>query len=148
MLAYGVPPSEEVSMKIDVEPVMSFCGPVVNIRRVKSGTSISYGGVYKTKKDTNIGVVQVGFADGLPRSWYEKGFVSYEGNYYNIAGRICMDQFMVDFRDVKPNMGDEVLIFGKTEKDEIPIEDIAKKIKTTTYVLLTAIQGRTEHVII
>ena len=148
MLAYGVSPSDEVKMKIDVEPVMSFCGPVVNLRRVESGTSVSYGGVYKTKKETNIGVVQIGFADGLPRQWYEDGFVSYEGNYFNIAGRICMDQFMVDFREVKPNMGDEVLIFGKKKKDEIPIETIAKKIKTTTYVLLTAIQGRTEHITI
>ena len=55
---------------------------------------------------------------------------------------------MVDFRDVKPNMGDEVLIFGKKKNDKIPIETIAKKIKTTTYVLLTAIQGRTERIII
>ena len=116
MLAYGVSPSDEVKMKIDVEPVMSFCGPVVNLRRVESGTSVSYGGVYKTKKETNIGVVQIGFADGVPRQWYEEGFVSYKGNHYDIAGRICMDQFMVDFRDVEPNMGDEVLIFGKKKR--------------------------------
>ena len=50
MLAYGVSPSNEVEMNIDVEPVMSFCGPIVNLRRVKANTQVSYGGVYSTKK--------------------------------------------------------------------------------------------------
>ena len=148
MLAYGVSPSNEVEMEIDVEPVMSFCGPIVNLRRVKANTQVSYGGVYKTKKNTNIGVIQAGFADGFPRPWYENGYVSYKGNYFNIAGRVCMDQFMVDFGDIEPNLGDEVLIFGKKDNDELSVELIADKINSTTYVLLTAIQGRTEHILI
>ena len=148
MLAYGVSPSNEVEMEIDVEPVMSFCGPIVNLRRVKANTQVSYGGVYITKKNTNIGVIQAGFADGFPRPWYENGYVSYRGNYFNIAGRVCMDQFMVDFGDIKPNLGDEVLIFGKKDNDELSIELIADKINSTTYVLLTAIQGRTELILI
>ena len=59
-----------------------------------------------------------------------------------------MDQFMVDFGNTSPTLGDEVLIFGKNDNDNIPIEKIAKNIDTTTYVLLTAIQGRTEYIII
>ena len=58
----------------------------------------------------------MGFADGLPRSWFENGYVSYNGEKYKIAGRICMDQFMVDFGDTEPKIGDEVLIFGKRKK--------------------------------
>ncbi len=148
MLAYGVAPSNEVKMSIDVEPVMSFCGPIVNIRKVGPNTQISYGGVYSTKKETNIGVIQTGFADGFPRPWYENGYVSYRGNYFNIAGRVCMDQFMVDFGEIEPELGDEVLIFGKKDGDEISVELIADKIHSTAYVLLTAIQGRTEHILI
>ncbi len=148
MLAYGIAPSDEVTMNIDVEPVMSFCGPIVNIRRVEAGTQISYGGVYKTTRSTNIGVIQTGFADGFPRPWYENGYISYKGDLYNIAGRVCMDQFMVDFGNAVPELGDEVLIFGKKDEDHIPVETIAKSIGTTTYVLLTAIQGRTDLVTI
>ena len=147
MLAYGVSPSDEVSMKINVEPVMSFCGPVVNLRKVAKNTPVSYGGIYITKKRTNIGVVQMGFADGVPRPWYENGYISYKGIEYKIAGRICMDQFMVDFGDIEPKIGDEVLVFGKRKNDFIPIETIAKKTNTTTYVLLTAIHGRTEYIV-
>ena len=148
MLAYGVAPSDEVSMDVDVEPVMSFCGPIVNIRRVKPGTQVSYGGVYTTRSDTNIAVVQMGFADGFPRPWYENGYVSYQGQHFKIAGRACMDQFMVDFGDVEPSVGDEVLIFGKKDGNQIPVESIADEIRTTTYVLLTAIHGRTERILI
>ena len=148
MLAYGVAPSSEVKMHIDVEPVMSFCGPIVNIRRVRAGTQISYGGVYSTEYETNIGVIQTGFADGFPRPWYENGHIIYKGDRYNIAGRVCMDQFMVDFGDMEPRLGDEVLIFGKKDENYIPVEMIADKIGTTPYVLLTAIQGRTERIVI
>ena len=148
MLAYGVAPSDEVSMDVDVEPVMSFCGPIVNIRRVKPGTQVSYGGVYTTRSDTNIAVVQMGFADGFPRPWYENGYVSYQGQHFKIAGRACMDQFMVDFGNVEPSVGDEVLIFGKKEGNQIPVESIAEEVRTTTYVLLTAIHGRTERILI
>ena len=111
MLAYGISPSNEVEMNIDVEPVMSFCGPIVN-ERVKANTQVSYGGVYSTKKNTNIGVIQAGFADGFPRPWYENG-CELQRDYFNIAGRVCMDQFMVDFGDIEPNLEDEVLILVK-----------------------------------
>ena len=87
-------------MDVEVEPVMSFCGPIVNVRRVKAGTQVSYGGVYTTQSDTNIAVVQMGFADGFPRPWYENGYVSYKGQNYKIAGRACMDQFMEENRAV------------------------------------------------
>ncbi len=148
MLAYGVSPSKEVSMKIRLKPVMSFCGSIVNLREVNSGTLISYGGKYQVKNKTNIAVVQTGFADGFPRDWYENGYVGYEGSYYKIAGRVCMDQLMIDFGSVIPKEGNEVLFFGKKDKNKISVEKIAEEINTTTYVLLTGIKGRTERVLI
>ena len=145
MLAYGAAPSDEVSMDVSVKPVMNYCGTIVNVSHVPKGTSVSYGGVYKTKKASNIAVIQMGFADGFPRPWYVDGFVGYEGKEYKIAGRVCMDQFMVDFGEDMPEEGKDVLIFGLTEKNNIPVEKIAKAINSTTYVLLTAIGGRTEY---
>ncbi len=58
---------------------------------------MSYGGVYETSSITHIGVIQCGFADGLPRPWYKRGYVSHNGKKFKIAGHICMDQFMVYF---------------------------------------------------
>ena len=148
MLMYGALPSDEVTNLIGVKPVMSFCGNIVNLRKVSKGTKISYGGLYKTSKATTIGVVQTGFADGFPRPWYEKGYVSCNGVKFNIAGRVCMDQLMVDFGDSKVSVNDEVLFFGKKGKDSIPVEKIASAISTTTYVILTGIQGRTRRFIL
>ena len=82
MLLYGALPSNEVVDSIGIQPVMSFCGSIVNVRQVKKGTHISYGGVYKTLKDCNIAVVQTGFADGFPRPWFQKGYVCYKRNNF------------------------------------------------------------------
>jgi len=146
MLLYGAYPSDEVPQDLNIQPVMTFTAPIVNVRHVPQNTAVSYGGVYHTKSDTNIGVIQCGFSDGLPRPWYVDGYVSYGGINYPIAGRICMDQFMVDFGDTEPIEGEDVLLMGKWEEGEITMETIAKSIDSTPYVLSTAIGGRTERI--
>lgn len=146
MLLYGAYPSDELAKTLPVKPVMCFKAPIVSVRTVPENTHISYGGVYKTKARTNIAVIQCGFADGLPRPWFKNGYINYKGKQYNIAGRICMDMFMVDFGDIFPNVNDEVLLIGKDDINEIRLETIANSIKSTPYVLVTAIGGRTERI--
>lgn len=146
MLLYGAFPSDEVPTNLDIKPVMEFRGPIVHVRRVSAGTQVSYGGVWTAEKDSTIGVIQTGFADGFPRPWYDGGCVSYNGKRYPIAGRVCMDQLMVDFGNDNVEVGEDVLFFGENEKDSIRVEEIADVIGSTPYVLLTAIQGRTEIV--
>ena len=148
MLLYGAFPSNEVSIDTELKPVMSYCGSIVNVRRVPKDTQVSYGGVYCTTRDTYIGVIQTGFADGFPRPWYEEGYVSYKGIKYKIAGRVCMDQLMVDFGETIPKVGDDVIFFGKNKSGHIPVETIAESINSTPYVLLTAIGGRTNYIYI
>ncbi|NOZ75777.1 MAG: alanine racemase [FCB group bacterium] len=145
MLMYGAFPSDEVPTDIPIQPVMEFRGPIVSVRRVSAGTPVSYGGVYVTKQETTIGVIQTGFADGFPRPWYEQGHVMYKGQPYRIAGRVCMDQFMVDFGDTRPLPGEEVLLFGEGADGRLTVDEIAKKTGMTTYMLLTAIGGRTRR---
>ena len=145
MLLYGSFPSDQVPRDLAIKPVMEFKGSVVSLRMVKTGTKVSYGGVWEAKEDTVIGVIQAGFADGFPREWYLNGFISFKGNKYSIAGRVCMDQFMIDFRGADVKVGDEVLIFGQNNLDKILVDDIAKDIGSTSYVILTGIKGRTER---
>ena len=146
LLLYGAFPSNEVPQDLPIQPVMEFKAPVVNLRKVKKGTLVSYGGVWSASQDTIIGVVQAGFADGFPRAWFEKGSISFKGERYKIAGRVCMDQLTVDFFNANVQCGDEVLLFGKNKIDSIGVEDIAERIGSTAYVLLTAIGGRTERI--
>lgn len=146
MILYGAFPSDEVPMDIDIKPVMEFRGPIVETRRIKAGTKVSYGGIWVANKDTTVGVIQTGFADGFPRQWYDGGYVIYNGNPYPLAGRVCMDQLMVDFDDEDVTVGDEVLLFGENGKDSLHMEEIAQQIQTTPYVLATGIHGRTERI--
>lgn len=146
MLLYGAFPSDEVLQELPIKPVMTFTAPVVEIRDVKAGTHISYGGVYTTKSDTRIAVVQAGFADGVPRPWYIDGFVKFKDQNFKITGRICMDQLMIDIGSADIQYGDEVLIFGSNEHGSIDINHIAKKIDSTSYVLVTAIGIRPKRV--
>lgn len=148
MLLYGAYPSEEVPRSLDLKPVMEFVAPIVTVRRVPKGTFISYGGKFKTEKDTNVGVVQCGFADGFPRPWYVDGHVMYKGGKYKIAGRVCMDQLTVDFGDVTPKDGETVLMMGEGEHGELRAEEIGRNIGSTTYVLFTTIHGRTERIFV
>ena len=146
MLLYGAFPSDEVPTDLDITPVMEFRGPIISLRRIKAGTKVSYGGVWEGKKDTTIGVIQTGFADGFPRSWYDGGYIIYKGKSYPIAGRVCMDQMMIDFGDDEPRIYYEVLLFGENRNDSLHMEEIAQQINTTPYVLSTGIHGRTEHI--
>jgi len=146
MLLYGAYPSDEVPMDLDLKQVMEFTGPIVSVRNVPKGTHVSYGGVYKTKNTTNLAVVQTGFADGFPRPWYKNGFVMYKGEKYPVAGRVCMDQLMVDFGNTIPSVGDSVLFWGENSNGKITVEEISKSIESTPYVLLTGIHGRTERI--
>ena len=146
LLLYGAFPSNEVPKELPIKPVMEFKAPVVNLREVKKGTLVSYGGVWSAPQDTIIGVVQVGFADGFPRPWYGEGSVSLKGELYKIAGRVCMDQLTIDFFNANVQCGDEVLLFGENKTDSILVENIAESIGSTPYVLFTAIRGRTEHI--
>ena len=146
MLLYGAFPSDEVPQDLPIKPVMTFTAPVVEVRDVKAGTHISYGGVYITKEDTRIAVVQAGFADGVPRSWYVDGFVKFKDQNFKITGRVCMDQLMIDVGSADIQYGDDILIFGSNEHGTIDVNEIANTINSTSYVLVTAIGIRPKRI--
>ena len=91
-------------------------------------------------------MVQSGFADGVPRPWFENGTVGYRGKRYPLAGRICMDQFTVDFGNDDIGIGDEVLIWGEDHGIQIPIEEISKDILSTPYVIFTGLSNRVKRI--
>jgi len=147
MLLYGAFPSDEVPQDLSIEPVMTLTAPIVEIRDVKAGTPISYGGAYLTNKDTKIAVVQVGFADGVPRPWYTRGYVKFKNKKFKITGRICMDQLMIDVGSSDIELWDEVTIFGSNSNGTISINKIAKEIESTTYVIVTGIGTRPKKIL-
>jgi len=89
-----------------------FRATVISVKRVPATTPVSYGYHYRTQTETTLALVSAGFADGVPRSASGKAFVRVGDVLCPVAGRIAMDQFIVDCGDTPVSVGDEVEIWG------------------------------------
>ena len=86
---------------------------LANVKDLPAGQGVSYGHQYVTERATRVGLVPIGYADGVPRAATNVGPLSVGGRRYRIAGRVCMDQVLVDLGPDHPaQAGDEVLLFG------------------------------------
>ncbi len=121
-------------------PVMSVKSRVISLRRLKKGTSVSYGRTFITTRDSLVGVVPIGYADGLLRAASNKVEFLVRGKRVPVVGRICMDLTMVDLTDVKGvKEGDEVVILGRQGQQEIGAQEIAERTNTIPYEVLTSL---------
>ncbi len=142
---YGLYPSSEVSReKINLKPAMTLKANIILVKDVEKDTCISYGGIFKTKRDSRIATIPIGYADGYTRLLTNKGKVLINGQRAPIVGKICMDQCMVDITDIKGdvNVGDEVVLFGKQGEEEIKVDELAQSIGTINYEVVSII-GKT-----
>ena len=127
-----------------LEPVMELRTNVVFIRRVKKGETVSYGRTWTAGQDTAIGVLPVGYADGLPRLVSNKWQAVIGGKTYPLVGRICMDQCMVDLgSDSKVSRWDEAVVFGGCAPDAA---ELARRIGTIPYEITCNINKRVPRV--
>lgn len=111
---YGLPPvADPAGGDFGLEPAMRVTAQLALVKRVPAGHGVSYGHEYLAPQDTFLGLVNAGYADGVFRSAGGNAEVSIRGQRYRIAGRVCMDQFVVDLGpDTDCEMGDEVVLIG------------------------------------
>jgi alanine racemase len=111
---YGLSPGEAIGSgaELGLRPVMSLRARFASVKRVPSGSGVSYGHHYTTAHETTLGVVPLGYADGIPRNASNTGPLLAAGAERTVAGRVCMDQVVVDLGDAPAAVGDEVVIFG------------------------------------
>ncbi|MBF0458612.1 MAG: alanine racemase [Nitrospirae bacterium] len=132
----GCPRSETAAFR----PAMAVKARLLHIRRVPAGRSISYGRTFVTERESVVGVVGTGYADGYPRSLSNKAHVLINGQYAPVIGRICMDVTMVDLTDchgAKEN-GEAVLI-GRQGDKEITASELAEWAGTISYEILISL---------
>lgn len=124
-------------------PVSSFKTHIASIRVVPAGETIGYGRRGVVTKESKIAVIPVGYADGLNRHLScSVGEMLVKGVRVPIIGSVCMDACMLDISETDAKVGDEVEIFGKN----IPVTEIAAKLDTIPYEILTAISQRVKRV--
>ena len=151
IILYGYYPSDEVDKsKLKLKPVMELKTNIVHIKKISSGQYISYGRKFKTKRESIIATLPVGYADGYTRLLFNKAKVIINGQFAPIIGRICMDQCMVDITDIKGDvkLGDEVILMGQENGIKIDADDIASMLGTINYEVVCMISKRVPRVYI
>jgi alanine racemase len=152
LLMYGYPPIESMAETVPVKPVMELVTNIVFMKNVKKGDYISYGRTWQASEDTVLATLPIGYADGLPRTLSGNFSVCIHGKLYPLAGRICMDQCMVDLGINPPvSRWDQVSIFGGADTCCDTVQsaaDIAKKLGTIPYEITCNINKRVPRVYI
>jgi alanine racemase len=145
---YGVSPSPEIGTPADLglRPVMTLSASLALVKQVPGGHGVSYGHHYTTPGETTLGLVPLGYADGIPRHASSTGPVLVDGKWRTVAGRVAMDQFVVDLGGDRPPPGAEAVLFGPGDRGEPTAEDWARAAGTIAYEIVTRIGPRVPRV--
>jgi alanine racemase len=153
---YGVQPSNDEGADLPVQPVLSLKSRLTMLHRLKTGERVSYGATWRAPKDSLIGVVPAGYADGVFRSLTNRGQVLVRGEFAPMVGTVCMDYFMVDLTAIDAQLrrqnaaeiavNDEVVLIGTQGARTIAASDIATIVGTIPYEILTRISERVPRI--
>ncbi|GGO53434.1 alanine racemase [Streptomyces lasiicapitis] len=145
---YGVSPSPEIGTPQDfgLRPVMTVAAALASVKHAPAGHGVSYGHHYTTPGATTLGLVPAGYGDGIPRHASGSGPVLVDGKWRTVAGRIAMDQFVVDLGGDEPPAGSEAVLFGPGDRGEPTAEDWARAAGTIAYEIVTRIGSRVPRV--
>jgi alanine racemase len=146
ILLYGVLPDPASLAAVDVKPALSLVSQVVYFKVVKAGNPVSYGATWAPAMDTRVVTIPIGYGDGYPRALSSRGEVLIRSRRYQIVGRICMDQFMVDIGGDSAWNEDEVVLIGSQGEAAIPVEALALTAGTIPYEILTGLNQRIPRV--
>ncbi len=146
---YGVlsSPSDRISAKVDLKPVLSLKSRIECVKELHMGESIGYGLTFTAPKEMKIAAVSIGYADGIPRELSNKGHVLVHGKKAAIIGRICMDQLLIDVSGLPDiSSGDEVVLIGCCKDREISAANIAEYAGTISNEILSRLGNRLERI--
>ena len=140
---YGVSPFSDGRSPVPLVEAMTLRATLAMVKRVSAGHGVSYGHTYVTTEETTLGLVPLGYGDGIPRHASGHGPVRIGAGRFEIAGRVCMDQFVVDLGpESTAAAGDPVVLFGRADRDEPTAHDWAVAAGTIGYEVVTRIGPR------
>jgi alanine racemase len=143
-MLYGCSPFSGVTGdELDLRPVMTLESCVIAIQHMRRGETLGYGGTFTAERDTRVGVVACGYADGYPRHAPTGTPVAVAGRAARTLGRISMDMLCVDLSDIpQGGIGSRVVLWGA----EVPVEHVAAAAGTVGYQLMCAVAPRVQIV--
>jgi alanine racemase len=147
IMLYGAYPNPLFQGLISLKPVMTLKTCIHFLKTVPPGTRISYGGTFKTQRESLIATLPIGYADGYSYHLSNRGEVLIHGKRAPVVGKVCMDFIMVDVTDIpRVSVGDEVVLLGRQGKEQITPDEIAEKINSVSYEVLCSIGKRVPRI--
>jgi alanine racemase len=143
---YGLAPSREIANPCvsELQPVLEWKTRIVFLKEVPEGTGLSYGHVFHTTRPSLIATIPVGYGDGLDRRLSNNLDVLVHGTRCPQVGHITMDQSLIDVTALRGQvgLGDEVVLIGRQDEDRLTADEMAERLGTINYEIVTAIAGR------
>jgi alanine racemase len=144
---YGLPPVAAVRERVELRPVMTFKTRVMQIKRAPAGSGVGYGHTFVTPRESLIGVLPVGYADGYMRGLQHGGEVLVRGQRAPVVGAVSMDLTTIDLTDIAgAAVGDEVILWGGAGEAMISVNDVARIAQTISYEMLCTVGKRVPRV--
>ncbi len=142
LASYGLDPAPGQTPDLGLVPAMTVRATLAMSKAIPAGAGVSYGHTWVTDTATTVGLVPVGYGDGVPRHAGNHAEVQVGGKRRGIRGRVCMDQFVVGLDGDLPEPGADVLLFGPGSAGEPTAQDWAVACDTISYEIVTRIGGR------
>ncbi|WP_028644863.1 alanine racemase [Nocardioides sp. URHA0020] len=142
LASYGLDPAPGHTPDLGLRPAMTVRALLAQTKPLAAGASVSYGHTWTADTATSVGLVPVGYGDGVPRHASNTAQVQVDGKRRTIRGRVCMDQFVVDLDGDLPAAGEEVVLFGPGQHGEPTAQDWAEASGTISYEIVTRVGGR------
>ncbi len=139
---YGINPAPGLTHDVTLAPVMTLRARLASVKRVPAGTGVSYGHTFTTDRETTLGLLPLGYGEGVPVTGSGRLSGGWRGERIAQVGRVCMDQIVVDLGDREARRGDVVTLFGSGSDGEPTAEDWAVAAGTIAYEIVTRVGGR------
>lgn len=140
--SYGLDPAPGHTPDIGLVPAMTVRASLALVKEVEAGAAVSYRRTWQADRPTTLGLVPVGYADGIPRAAGNRAEVQVAGSRRPVRGVICMDQFVVDLDGLPARPGDDAILFGTGEGGGPTAQDWAEACGTISYEIVTRLGGR------
>ena len=145
---YGLAPAPALAGIVPLTPALSLKAKVAMVKRVAAGEGVSYGLRYRLERPGTIVSLPLGYADGWVRALSGNAEVLIGGKRHPTVGTVCMDSFMADIGDESCEVGDEAVLIGAQGSERISAEDVAARIGTINYEVVTLLTQRLERVFV
>jgi alanine racemase len=149
---YGLSPlnSKDKYSKLlsDLRPVLNFETTLIKKINLKPGDRVSYNGIFEAKKNMTVGVLPMGYYEGIPRALSNVGLVKYKDQYLKIVGRVCMNHVIVDLENLSIDIGEKIEFISSNKTDKNSVENICKANNLFNYSLVTGLSESTRRRIV